>query len=111
MAADQLVCDRFLILDRLRALNLRIVDAVVESRDTSRLPAEQRRLAIPGESYPLTIHDATALRKKISGAQAKVGRQPGARGGGNRTKRVRIWLDGVGDMTVEALRASLQRGD
>ena len=75
----------------------------VESRDTSSLAAADRRLALRDEQYPLTIKDADGLRKKISAAQAVVGRSKGAKGGGNQTKRLRIFIEGASLSALETL--------
>jgi hypothetical protein len=84
-----------LLLSRIGSLGLRIADILVESRDTAALEPAQRRVVIEGEPFPLVIGDAARLRQKISAAQARVGRVEGARGGGNRTKRLRIFIDGA----------------
>jgi hypothetical protein len=80
-----------LLLRRLKQANADISDVVVESKETERLPLEARRLDL-GESYPLRVADAVELRRKLSAAQAKVGRAEGAKGAGNRTKRIRLFI-------------------
>ena len=80
-----------LVLRRLGSADVDIADIVVESRETERLPLEDRRLDL-GEPYPVPIVDAAALRRSISASQARIGRGEGARGGGNRTKRIRLFL-------------------
>ncbi len=84
-----------LILERLRDRGLRLADAVVESRDTMSLPLEERRLQLEGLPYPLAVDDVDAIRRALSSAQAEVGRQPGAKGAGNRTKRIRLFIEGA----------------
>ncbi len=59
----------------------------MESRDTSALPEEQRRIEA---AYPLVIEDVDAVRRQLSAGQARVARAPGAKGAGNRTKRIRL---------------------
>lgn len=81
-----------LILRRLQEQGAAIVDATVDSRATQHLSADERRLAIEGKPYPITIEDAEDLQRRMGAAQARVGREPGARGSGNRTKRVRLVL-------------------
>ncbi|APR76547.1 ATP-dependent RNA helicase YejH [Minicystis rosea] len=83
-----------LILDRLRALDVAIADVLVESKATANLTPEDRRVQVEGERFPITVTDAAALRRKLSAAQARVGRAEGAKGGGNQTKRIRIYLTG-----------------
>jgi len=80
-----------LILHRLGLAGVDVDDIIVESRETDRLPLADRRLDL-GEPYPLRIVDAAALRRRISVAQAKIGRAEGARGSGNQTKRLRLFL-------------------
>jgi hypothetical protein len=82
------------LLGRLAAMEAQITDAVVESEKTRDLPLDQRRLAIEGERYPLRITDPVALRGKLSTAQTKVGRAEGAKGSGNSTRRIRLFLTG-----------------
>ncbi|SES91353.1 DEAD/DEAH box helicase family protein [Stigmatella erecta] len=83
-----------MLLARLAAMDAQITDVVVESGKTLELPIEQRKLAIEGESYPLRITDPVALRRKLGAAQAKVGRPEGAKGSGNSTRRIRLFLSG-----------------
>jgi hypothetical protein len=73
------------------------------------LPNE-RRLDL-STSYPVKIEDAPALRKALSGAQAKIGRQEGARGSGNRTKRLRLFIESREIRTAAALTERLARGE
>ncbi len=80
------------LLTRLGAAGISLADVVVESRDTASLPREERSLG--GASYPVTIDDPDVVRRWISSAQAGVGRAPGAKGSGNRTRRLRLFLDG-----------------
>jgi superfamily II DNA or RNA helicase len=99
-----------LLLERLRRADLRIDDVLVESRDTAALDRDQRRVELPGRPYPLEIDDAEAIRKAISSAQARIGRQPAARGSGNRTRRLRIFVEGEAKLGVDKLGVRLERG-
>lgn len=92
-----------LLLSRLGAMGIALADVQVETRDTLALPVEQRRLAIEGLAYPIAIQNAGELRKKIGAAQAKIGRQPGARGSGNSTKRIRLHLAGTEKLDADQL--------
>lgn len=92
-----------LLLERLKKGGLQVEDILVESRDTASLAASDRRLKLASEEFPLTIKDAEALRKKISAAQALVGRAKGAKGGGNQTKRLRFFIAGATLSALEAL--------
>jgi hypothetical protein len=82
------------LLARLAAIDAQITDAVIESERMRGLPLDQRRLAIEGESYPLRITDPVALRSKLGAAQRKVGRAKGAKGSGNSTRRIRLFVTG-----------------
>ena len=98
-----------LVLERLGAAGMQIVDAVVDSGSTDALGHEERRLQIePG--YPLVISDAAALRRAMSKAQPAVGRKPGARGSGNSTRRVRLFVAPVSGTapSVEELAKKLE---
>ena len=70
-----------------------ILDLAIETRTTADLSLAQRRAKIAG-GYPIALRDADPelLRAKIATATAKAGRPAGARGGGNTTKRLRIYL-------------------
>ena len=84
-----------LLLERLKARGIVIRDAVVESRDTASTPAEKRLLNLTDREYPFEIDDAESVRRAMTSAQAGIGRAPGARGSGNGTKRIRIYVDGA----------------
>ena len=97
------------MLERLRARGIGITDAFVESRGTTTVPVEDRRLQMADFPYPITIEDAQTLRRAMSAAQASIGRQPGARGSGNSTKRIRLVLQADGlapDEIVQLLGAN-----
>jgi superfamily II DNA or RNA helicase/diadenosine tetraphosphate (Ap4A) HIT family hydrolase/HKD family nuclease/SOS-response transcriptional repressor LexA len=99
------------LLARLAAMDVQITDVVVESGKTFELPLDQRKLTIEGERYPLRIIDPVALRRKLGAAQAKVGRAEGAKGSGNSTRRIRLFLLGTnlgrpGDWFVRQLSGS-----
>jgi hypothetical protein len=96
-----------LLLERLGRAAIRIADVHVESRETERLPIEGRRVELEGMAYPLAVDDAEAVRRALASGQAKVGRAPGAKGAGNRTRRLRIFLEGVGPRSAGELRALL----
>lgn len=94
-----------LLLTRLQAAGCRIDDIVVESRDTAALAAADRRVVLKDATYPLTIDDADVVRRKISAAQAQVGRARGSKCGGNQTRRLRIFVEGSSMTNLEALLA------
>jgi superfamily II DNA or RNA helicase/diadenosine tetraphosphate (Ap4A) HIT family hydrolase/SOS-response transcriptional repressor LexA len=99
-----------LLLERLGAGGLRIADILAESRETASLPAGARRVALEDRPYPIAIDDAARLRKQISAAQARVGRPAGARGGGNQTRRLRIFLEPGAAVARTELARLLERG-
>jgi transcriptional regulator of acetoin/glycerol metabolism len=100
-----------LILDRLGKLGIAIADVLVESKTTANLTPEERRVHVEGERLPIVVTNAAALRKKLSAAQARVGRAEGAKGGGNQTKRIRLYLTEASARLAagELLRALEQR--
>ena len=77
------------LLERLKAQGLPVDDALVESRDTAVLPEDQRRIE---SEYPIVIEDVDAVRRRLRAGQARVGRAPGAKGAGNSTKRIRLFV-------------------
>lgn len=88
-----------LLLERIVAAGITIEDALVDSSATQTLTIADRRLA-PGEklSYPISpaeVGDIVALRKSLLRSMASVGRDPGAKGGGNQRKALRLIISGV----------------
>jgi hypothetical protein len=53
------------LLHRLKAHELRIADALVESRETAELNAEERRIRGPYLQYPLAISDPRQLARDL----------------------------------------------
>jgi superfamily II DNA or RNA helicase/diadenosine tetraphosphate (Ap4A) HIT family hydrolase len=96
------------LLERMKGAGLKIADLVVESRDTATLRLEERRIGGETANYPVAIKDPASMRKWISTEQAKVGRAPGARGAGNRTRRLRIFVEGPAGWDETALTAVLR---
>jgi superfamily II DNA or RNA helicase/diadenosine tetraphosphate (Ap4A) HIT family hydrolase/HKD family nuclease len=83
-----------LILQRLAALNVQLLDVFVDTRTTSTLAVADRRLK-PGNQlgYPISlaeVADLGELRRALLRAMAKVGQALGAKGGGNARKRTRL---------------------
>jgi SOS-response transcriptional repressor LexA len=99
-----------LLLVRLKDAGLSITDVLVESRDTLSVPAADRRVVLRDATYPVLITDPAALRKKISAAQALVGRARGAKGGGNQNKRLRIYVAGDAYSSLGVLGSYLETG-
>jgi superfamily II DNA or RNA helicase/diadenosine tetraphosphate (Ap4A) HIT family hydrolase/SOS-response transcriptional repressor LexA len=99
-----------LLLERLKTAGLRVIDVLVESRDTDKLSTADRRVVLKDTPYPVTIVDSAALRRKISAGQALVGRAKGAKGGGNQNKRLRIFVEGTSLGSLAELGEKLERG-
>lgn len=98
-----------LLLQRLQQAQLRITDILLDSQATASLPPEERRLVLEGMTYPFEIVDAEKVGRAISSAQTQIGRRPGARGGGNRTRRIRLFIDeGSSSYSTEALGTLLK---
>jgi hypothetical protein len=90
------------VFERLAAANVKIVRIIVDSGDTRSLPLAARTLALPDVPYPVEVasHDVAKLVGVIGRAAAAIGRKPGAKGSGNSTKRLRLWLDRSIDVGV-----------
>jgi hypothetical protein len=97
------------LLTRLADARLNIDDILVESRETTALSREKRQLVL-SNPYPLSVDDAAALRREISAAQARVGRPKGARGSGNSTRRLRIFLAEASPTSRSQIAALLSGG-
>jgi hypothetical protein len=94
-----------LLLTRLRAMDARIALAIVDSTVSRRLPFHERVLEVRGRTYPIVLTgeaDIEALRIALEAAQETVAQQPGAKGG-NRHKRIRLYLDAVDSEGLEGL--------
>jgi SOS-response transcriptional repressor LexA len=96
------------MLSRLKKHDIRIADILVDSQEVAALPPERRRVAVP-QGYPVAVDDPEALRRAIGANQAKIGRAPGAKGGGNQTRTIRLFVEAKGQ-TVEQLGALVSRG-
>ncbi len=62
------------------------------------------------QPYPLAIDDPAALGRKLGAGQARVGRAPGARGSGNRTRRIRLFLTATSVESAAELARFLASG-
>jgi superfamily II DNA or RNA helicase len=83
------------LLRRLGQQGVRVRQIAIESGGTRALPLDKRILQLPNVSYPIdlaAVQDVAQLRTSIGKVGAAVGRKPGAKGGGNSNKRLRIWL-------------------
>lgn len=85
-----------ILLERLRAHGVHITRIAVESGGTRMLPLATRIIAIEGAAYPIDLSQVPSmneLRRRVGRAAAQLGREAGAKGSGNSTKRLRMWLD------------------
>ena len=79
------------IFSRLVTAGARIDDVMVASSDTEDLSEAERRVQLPDIPYPIDMAartDARELRLSIGRVVATLGRAPGAKGPGNREKRL-----------------------
>lgn len=81
------------LLERLNARGLALDDALVDSNVAATLSDDERRIEA---AYPLRIDDVDAVRRQLRAGQARVGRAPGAKGAGNSTKRIRLFVHAPG---------------
>jgi Domain of unknown function (DUF3883) len=83
------------LLGRLAELDASIVNAIVDSTVSRRVPFEDRQLQLRDRTYPVRIREEGEiddLRIAIGAAQEPVAQRSGARGG-NRHKRIRLYVD------------------
>lgn len=85
------------ILERLKQMDARITDAVLDTRETQRrqLSRAERQLALEGVSYPIVLArqaDLHDLRLRLGRAQERTGRTQSGKKGGNPTKRIRLYI-------------------
>ncbi len=80
-----------LILARLAALHIDILDALVDSERVRDRPDDDRRIGERAQ-YPLRITDPIETRLMLGRGMAEVGSGPGAKGGGNRNEQIRLVL-------------------
>lgn len=84
------------LLERLRDGGAEVTRIAVESSATRTLPVEKRIVQIADVTYPINLKQVESVqnfRKRIGRAVAQVGRERDAKGNGNSTKRLRLWLD------------------
>lgn len=82
-----------LVLTRLRELGVVIVDCLVESTKVRNLPIPDRRINCPEFPFPISlteIDDVSAIRKAFLREMVKVGRDRGAKKGGNPRKAMAL---------------------
>jgi hypothetical protein len=99
-----------LLLRRLGAAGAQLVDALLDTAHTAHLAVEKRRLLPDGYAYPVDLAstDAAQLRRSLSSAQTRTGRDPTRqKGGGNPTKRVRFIIAPSAPQEPEEMAAFL----
>ena len=102
------------VLDGLRTLGVALADVYIDTRLTANLSVADRRLDLgDGLAYPLdlsTVDDIGDVRRSLLRAMAKVGREPGGKGGGNQRKRTRLVFDVGQAWTAPQLADALASG-
>jgi hypothetical protein len=86
-----------LLLERLAEMGATLINGIVDSAVSRTRPFSERILHIEGRPYPIAlgeVKDMEALRIAIGAAQVSVAQQSGAKGG-NRTKRIRLYLESM----------------
>ena len=102
-----------LLLERLGDLGGSISVAVVESAKLADWQEDQREIEIDGHPYPVLLTpdlDKHRLRQLLGRGMGRVGRTPGATGGGNPTKRIRLRLAFTTPQRLDDLRRYLVNG-
>jgi len=102
-----------LILQRLAALKVQLLDVFIDTRNTSTLAVADRRLKLGDQfTYPVSlaeIADLENLRRMLLRSMAKVGQAPGANGG-NARKRTRMVISTPEPWTAVELADALAFG-
>jgi hypothetical protein len=82
-----------LILERLASVDAELLRIEVDSKQSASLTREQRTIVLDDSPLLLSaVDNLRALRRRICGGAAKTARLPGATGGGNPRKRLRLFL-------------------
>ena len=102
-----------LLLSRLAALGASIEACLVESTKIAAWPEAARLVTIDDHPYPVHLSgliNILPFRQRIGRGQGRVGREPGATGGGNPTKRIRLRLSFPEPQDLHGLRHYLMNG-
>jgi hypothetical protein len=97
------------LLDRLAALDATVTQIRLHPANGE----EGSRLRPAGYSFPLALRDVSDtrhLRRALSRAQQETDREPGAKGSGNPTKRIRIYLGGPPPRDADVIQRQLSTG-
>jgi hypothetical protein len=89
-----------LVICRLCKMAARLTDVVLDTKTTQAAGSSRaaRRLALKSWKYPIELRnleqkDVSRLRLEISRSQGETGRTPTAKGYGNGTKRIRLYVE------------------
>lgn len=95
-----------LLLGRLADTKCRLRDAVLDTVKTKQqmLSRDERRLMDNSTPIDLASADLHLLRISLCSAQREIGRQQGAKGPGNSTKRMRLYVSGLPANLSDAAR-------
>lgn len=91
------------LLGRLSALDALLLDALVDSRQVRDLAEDERRLIAEPVWLGRGI-DVSALRRRLTSGQGRIGQRPGAPKAGNNSKRLRLRVDVPGYPPQDAVR-------
>jgi len=103
-----------LLFRRAAALGATLTGAWVASARTSNLNEADRLLKAEAFPYPIdlaAVADLETLRTRLSAAQGAIGRRPGARGPGNRNKRVLLAFHLASPLDTRGLEEAIVTGD
>lgn len=95
------------VLQRLAKLSAAITEVQLVSRPMLDRGAAERRLELPDHPGPIRLGpdtDCIALRRALGRAQAAAGRRPGAKGGGNQTKAIRLVVRTAPGLSMQQLQ-------
>lgn len=90
-----------------------IEDAFIDSSSTRNLPLASRRLVISGRDYPIRLRHVADLhnfRQELTATAARTARDTDSIGGGNPTKRIRLELGSLDELTMHKLAEILAEG-
>ena len=91
------------LLGRLAAFEALLLDALVDSRQVRDLAEDERRL-LPEPVWLGRGIDVSALRRRLTSGQGRIGQRPGAPKAGNNSKRLRLRVDVPGYRPADAGR-------
>ncbi len=86
-----------LLLGRLAEAKCCLIDAVLDTKTTKQLKLSRDERRLMDNSIPIDLAsvDLNSLRISLCSAQRTIGRPKGAKGSGNSTKRMRLFVNGL----------------